>query len=184
MSSLRYCLIFLLLTTACKHKALTNFSTGDAYYTQVAIHYEKSTNNNAKFCSKNYHKGILLPINSRVTLQDMTNQSILMRIESTKENLLIENDYKKTSKNMIQIFNELFAKEKRDLSVFSEVERKSIIAGKVTPHMTKNAVIAALGYPPVNETKDTSSNKWIYWKSKTSKTTVNFNGDKVISIKE
>lgn len=70
-----------------------------------------------------------------------------------------------------------------DQSAMSEVDKTGISQGKATVGMTKEGVIAALGYPPEHQTPSTRGDTWIYWSASLSKFKVTFKNNVVVSIK-
>ncbi|MEQ1530752.1 MAG: hypothetical protein ABL925_15665 [Methylococcales bacterium] len=153
--------------------------TGDIYYSQVALYYEKG-----RHLTTNYRRGIFLPINSQVVLLDINTKHIELEVLPAHSKLRIENIEKHTGDSTTQAFAKLFAKNKVELSKFTELEREKILAGKAAKGMSKKAVIAALGYPPITETPSLSANQWTYWASRFDRFLVNFENDKVSRVQD
>lgn len=174
---LRYLLLgFAVLALSGCHKKLpdstlpSNVKRGDYYYTQVTMQYEKG-----RFRTTNYRRGVLLPINTQVELIEITNKDILVEIMPDHRKLTIENAAKHTGDNTTQAFAKLFNKRMLDLTQFTKLERQNIQDGRVAKKMRKEAVIAAIGYPPITETSSTQMNRWVYWSSRYDRFIVHFN---------
>ncbi len=148
----------------------SNVKRGDYYYSQVSMQYEKG-----RFRTTNYRRGTLLPVNTQVELIEITTKEIVVEIMPEHRKLTIENVAKHTGENTTQTFSKLFAKQKLDLSQFTKLEQENIRDGKVAKKMRKNAVIAAIGYPPITETSSTQMNRWVYWSSRFDRFIVHFN---------
>ena len=184
----KFCKLFILmvfiLITGCARK-LDNSSLpatinlGDIYYTQVSMQYEKN-----RFPTTNYRRGVLLPINSQVQIQEVTDRSIKLDILPAQTPLRIDNVAKHTGDTIAQTLVKLLSKKKVDLSQFSALERQNILAGKVAKTMQKKAVIAAIGYPPITETPSLASNQWTYWSARFNRFVVYFENDRVIRIQD
>jgi hypothetical protein len=177
-------IIALCATTGCQKRlddaALpANIKIGGVYYTQVSLQYEKGHH-----LTTNYRRGNLLPINSQVILKEITNKIIVVDVLPTHFELVIKNVPKHTGDNTTQAFTKLFAKNKVDLSGFSELEREKINAGKVAKGMQKKAVIAAIGYPPQTETPNLQANQWTYWSSRFDRFVVHFENDRVTRVQD
>lgn len=157
----------------------TYIRINDIYYTQASLPFE-----NGKYLTTNYRRGVLLPINTQVILQEITDDEILLEILSSHAKLRIENVQKHTGDTTTQAFPKLLAKNKVDLSSFSELEREKINAGQVANGMRKKAVIAAIGYPPITETLTLESNQWTYWSSRFNRFIVYFENDRVTRIQD
>lgn len=169
---------------ACKKKiepqALpASIQLGGQYFTQVTLQHEKWRNR-----TTNYRRGFLLPVNTSVTLAGINSEEIIVTIDSSGQELKIENVEKHTGDNVYAAFEKLFAKSQVNLSRFNELERKYIKLGKVAKGMRKEAVIVAIGYPPANKTPSLENDQWRYWSSRFNTFLVHFANNKVIRIQE
>lgn len=153
--------------------------TGNTYYTQVTMQYEKG-----RYRTTNYRKGTLVPINTQVQLQEISGDEIILELLPARTKLRIENAEKHTGDDVTVAFNKLFAKNQLDLSRFSAEEREYIVSGRVGKGMRKNAVLAAIGYPPITETPSLAGNEWTYWSSRFNRFIVKFQGDTVEEVKD
>ena len=50
--------------------------------------------------------------------------------------------------------------------------------------MSKDAVIVAIGYPPITETTNLDSNLWVYWSGRYNKFNVHFKDGKVSKVED
>jgi hypothetical protein len=151
---------------------------GDKLYTQFSLFYEDNVHR-----TTNYRKGVFVPINTEVTFVKANKKEIDVIIpDDTK--LKIENVEKYSGENINGIFHRTFGKTPVDLSRFSAKEKNSIEAGEVEPSMSKDAVIAALGYPPKHQTPTLKGNQWRYWHNLFGTFVVHFENDKVTSIED
>ena len=153
--------------------------TGDIYYTQVTLQYEKG-----RHLTTNYRKGVFVPINTQVQLQEITSDDIMLELLPDHTKLRIENVEKHTGDSTTQAFNKLFGKNKVDLSRFSATERDYIASGRVGEGMGKKAVIAAIGYPPITETPSLNGDQWTYWSSRFNRFIVKYKNDKVVEVQD
>jgi hypothetical protein len=178
-------MVFILFTIAGCGKRLSEATlpigtkTGDIYYTQVTLQYEKG-----RHLTTNYRKGTLVPINTQVLLLEISGGDIRLEILPSHSKLRIENVEKHTGDDVRQAFNKLFGKNRVDLTRFSRLERDYIDLGRVGEGMRKKAVIAAIGYPPITETPSLDSNEWTYWSSRFNRFIVKFKNDKVAQIQD
>jgi len=78
----------------------------------------------------------------------------------------------------------LFAKKKINFSKFTALERTQIDNGTVAIGMSKDAVIVAIGYPPITETPNLDGNTWVYWSGRYNKFNVHFKDGKVSRIQD
>ena len=185
-SSIRFLiLLFSVFTLVSCNKSLkqtdlpASIQLGDRYFTRFVIRYEKDVHK-----TTNYRRGFSIPINTEVTLLEMTDQTILVKQVQSGQELLIKNVEKHTHDTITQAFDKLFSKSRIGLTPFSKLEREHINNGTVAARMTKKAVLAAIGYPPQIATMNLDSNQWIYWSSRFNKFIVHFDKGKVVRIQD
>lgn len=152
---------------------------GDDYYTQFVIRYEKGAHP-----TTNYRRGASVPVNTPARLIAMTNKTIQVELDNSSQKLLVQHIAKHTGDDIYQAFDKLFAKQKVDLSQFNPLEKQHIESGTVAPGMRKNAVIVAIGYPPITETPNLKSNAWVYWSGRFNRFRVHFKDDIVSRIED
>lgn len=152
---------------------------GDRYFTQFVIRYEKGAHR-----TTNYRRGEAIPVNTEVTLLEMTDQTILVKQEPSGQELLIKNVEKHTQDSIYQAFDKLFSKSRVNLSQFSKFERQHIDAGTVAVGMRKKAVLAAIGYPPKIATSNLDSQQWTFWSSRFNKFIVHFDKGQVVRLQD
>ena len=88
-----------------------------------------------------------------------------LRLENGTE-VLIENVAKHTGESMEQAFDKLLSPTPIDLSQFTADEREAIALGQVRKGMSRDAVLVAMGYPPVTGTPTLDSHTWKYWRNR------------------
>ncbi|BCG63879.1 MAG: hypothetical protein methR_P1624 [Methyloprofundus sp.] len=149
------------------------------YYTQVTMQYEKG-----KYRTSNYRRGALLAVNTEVELLGFTRKSITVKLIKQNKELLIENVIKHTGEDPYQAFAKLFAKQPLNLRKFTSAERKKITQAKAAKGMSKDAVLVAIGYPPITRTPTLESDDWTYWSNRFNTFIVYFENGKVSRIKD
>jgi hypothetical protein len=150
------------LLAACKSGGeVAAVPPGGTYYTQFTLQYEKDL-----FRTTNYRRGLVLPINSEVTLRSMDSAEIVVDIKASGRQLTVENVPKHTGETTKQAFDKLFGKSPVDLSKFTKQEREGILSGRAAVGMSREAVLAALGPPPAVGTPTLAANPWKYWNSR------------------
>ncbi len=154
-----------------------HIAIGNNYYTQFVIRYEKNVHR-----TTNYRRGGSIPINTPVKLIGINKRMITIELSDAGQKIIINNIPKHTSKDIISIFDRYFSRDQLNLSQFNQLEKKHIKAGTVAKGMRKNAVTAAIGYPPATETIDLEADTWVYWSHRYNKFNVEFNGNIVSKI--
>lgn len=176
-------LLSLLALGACKRQytpaeLAPGIDAGQTYYTQFSLFQEKNV-----FRTTNYRRGFLIPINTEVNLVSIDRKHIELRLVKTAQPLTIENVAKHTNEDTQQAFKKILGQRPVNLSRFTRDERRQILDGRVAVGMRKDAVIAAIGYPPQNSTPSLDSDEWMYWSSRFDRFSVRFKGGRVAEIK-
>lgn len=142
-------------------EAVEAIEAGQTWYSQYALHHEKG-----RYRTTNYQRGNVLPVNSAVTPLAMGARSVTVEIQETGETLVVENVAKHTAETMADFLDKIFRPEPVDLGQFSDAERDAIDRAAAEPGMSRDAVIAAIGYPPAHETPSLDGRQWKYWSSR------------------
>jgi hypothetical protein len=151
---------------------------GDKLYTQFSLFYEDKVHR-----TTNYRSGTFVPVNTGVTFVKANKKEIDVMLPDGTD-LKIENVEKYSGENINGIFHRTFNRTPLDLAHFSAREKSSIEAGEVEPGMSKDAVIASLGYPPKHQTPTLKGNQWRYWRSTFGTFIVHFEDDKVQRVEQ
>jgi len=156
-----------------------HITVGATYYTQFVIRYEKGIH-----LTTNFRRGASIPVNTPVKLLNITSKTIEVEVDNSSQKLLVKNVEKHTGDDVYRAFDKLFAKKKVNMSKFTSLERSHIDSGTVANGMSKDAVIIAIGYPPITETMNLDGNLWVYWSGRYNKFNVHFNNGKVSKIED
>ncbi|MHC5209636.1 MAG: hypothetical protein ACYTG2_02835 [Planctomycetota bacterium] len=165
-------LLLLSVLGACASPVPPPVPLGTPLYTQFTLHHEKGV-----YRTTNYRRGVLLPVNSEVTLDDMSSRAIVVRLKGSGQRLKIENMPKHTFQSVEQAFHEVLGAEPVDLSGFFDTEREAIAAGRAEPGMSRESVSIALGPPPASGTPNRAVSEWVYWSNRWSRFAVQFDAD-------
>lgn len=149
---------------------------GKTMYTQTAFHHEKGRHR-----TTNYQRGALVKINTPVKIIEIAGREAIVELP-TGERVTILNHEDHTGKSIVQIVERMFSPTKVNLSKFTSMERRNIEDGEVAVGMRKDAVIHAMGYPPVTYTASTENDQWRYWKHRYDTVMVHFKNGKVSRI--
>jgi hypothetical protein len=115
---------------------------------------------------------------------NITSKTIEVEVDNSSQKLLVKNVEKHTGDDVYHVFDKLFAKKMVNLSKFTSLELTHIKTGTVANGMSKDAVIIAIGYPPITETMNLDSNLWVYWSGRYNKFNVHFKNGKVSMVED
>jgi hypothetical protein len=148
-------------------------------YTTRNMHYNIGRRGAKIVEATNYQVGILIPVNSEVTMDAINRKQIAFIYRGQK--IILRNIPKYTGLDIGAIAKRYFSMKKVDLSQFTKQEQKAIKSAQVVNGMSKKAVIVSLGTPPAHVTPNLDMDQWKYWRTRFSTFFVTFENGKVIS---
>ena len=146
---------------------------GREYFTRHGLRQEKN-----RWRSTNYGRGTLVPINTKVRVDDITSSTIRLTIVATGKALKLSNIEKYTGGGTDVLAERTLSIEPMDLSGFKY--QKDIKVGRLRMGMTKEEAILARGYPPVHRTYSTEDDRWVYQQNRFVTQTVVFADGKLV----
>ncbi len=171
---------------------------GKTFFTAANIWYEKS----GPIESTNYHRGSLLPVGTKVKVQEVFDGSVqrnrnaldvqiqeqYIRFETgdgTSHRIIFMERHAKKGTTVWDFFKQYFSEKDptAEGGAFRSLpadEQKSVMAGEITEGMSKAAVLMAYGYPPSHKTPSLTADRWIYWENRFKTKIVNFSDGKVV----
>lgn len=145
---------------------------GYTYFLRYSLHYERSTYN-----TTNYERGMLLPVNTQVTLLSLSPKAMTFQVESTGEVIKVKNNSSYTGKDMNGMAELMFSDTPTNIEAFPDRVSTAIRTGEIYLGMTKQQVLLARGYPPAHKTPSVDSDRWTYWSSRFVIQTIVFSND-------
>ena len=131
---------------------------GEQYYLRHCLTYESGK----VWRTTGYWVGILVPINSKVTLTSLSSKKMQIRLEKTGQLLTIENVEKHTQKDMATIAKAMLTRQEVPIEKLDEKTAKNIRNGILALGMTKEQTVMARGFPPAVNTPSLEVDTWIY----------------------
>ncbi|MFO7667059.1 MAG: hypothetical protein R6V76_10600 [Desulfobacterales bacterium] len=175
--------IMFVLALACSTLYAGSLS-GQKYYTRTNIWYESPND----ILSTNYHRGVILPVGTKVSIHSINNRRIRFTPEGSGQLFTLIN-VKASTINTEELFNRYFSTEPVGIGIgeysqVTEADRENIKNGTIAIGMSKKAVLMAYGYPPSHKTPLLTSDIWYYWYARLHKVNVYFKDDKVFKIEK
>lgn len=155
------------------------FTKQATMYTTRNMHYNLGRRGAKIIDTTNYQVGILLPVNSEVTMKDVNAKQIVFLYQGNE--IILSNAAKYTGVGISEIAEQYFSATKVNLSKFSKDEQKAIASASLVKGMSKKAVLIALGTPPAHRTPNVDMDTWTYWRNRWTTFIVSFQNGKVIS---
>ncbi len=155
-----------------------SFDTKAKLYTTQNMHYNIARRGVKLVETTNYQVGMLIPVNSEVTMEDVNSKQIVFLYQGQK--VILRNHIKYTGLAINEIAKRYFSPKKVNLRKFSRKERKAILSAQVVPGMSKEAVLVSLGTPPAHATPSLKMDQWKYWRNRWTTFLVHFKNNKTI----
>jgi len=154
---------------------------GQIYYTAANIWYE----NPEKILSTNYHRGTILPVGTKVRVDEVKGKKIRFGDGHGQEfEITFMEKHSSRIVDLWAYFRRYFSRDNplqgRPYEGFSKSERRNIKMGEIEVGMSKEAVLMAYGYPPAHRTPSLESDQWVYWINRFVNKTVVFQNGRVL----
>ncbi len=160
---------------------------GQEAYTRYNIHaFQNKRDLKASYANwtdpPNGH--VLIPMNTPITTESSRSGFII----HTRDGRTVYFDYDPRNMNNLSVVDyirRITSPTPVSMDGFSTIDRDGIKQGKALVGMSKNGVMAALGYPAAHRTPSTDSNEWTYWRSRFTTLVVVFDAQgKVVTIRQ
>ncbi len=156
------------------------------FYTAANIWYKHPR----EIRSVNHHRGAILPVGTKVTIEDVSRRAIaFLDQKGTKYRLVLVRKYTGPGFTVQDLFRQYFTEtdplgKDGAFSRLTEQEKNAVRTGRIAQGMSKEAVLMAYGYPPSHMTPSTDGDVWKYWTHKFRAYLVFFSNSKVVEIRE
>jgi hypothetical protein len=124
----------------------------------------------------NFQQAGLLPVCTEVVMGEQSSKELAFDVKATGEKFLFRYASGTTPEGLTANAAKYFGPkcDSTALNAMAGVNHQGILEGKALVGMSKQAVIFAIGYPPSSSTPNTSSDRWLYWSSKSQSFAVQF----------
>jgi len=169
-------IVFMLL--ACGSAFAANF--GDVVYTKVNIHVDRGGDTKASYAiyTESPSHG-LIPINTKVEIGKWRS-GFSMTVVETGEKIFYEYAQKRMKWSLPQYLDLITSPDKTILKL-PALDMKNVEEGTVVPGMTKDGVIASLGYPASHKTPNLEDKKWTFWRNRFTTRVITFDGKGIVT---
>lgn len=168
-----------LLAGGCTTSNIPSPYEGQTRYLCCNLHYEKPT-----IADVNFQQGTLVPLGTPVRITTVKGRAVTFEAAGYPP-LTAVLKYGRDNLSMDAFVNRLFVERdpRAKLTHLPKKTRELIEAGQVDAGMTRDQVLMALGYPPAHRTPNLDSSQWIYWQNRWKSFLVDFDGDRVDSVR-
>jgi hypothetical protein len=173
------------LCAACRHpivpaeNAVAGLAAASPVYTLANLHADERD----KFVSAaNFQYVGVIPVCSKVTLLAADRKSLEFKLDATGSTYTYYNHGaagEPLDRNLARYFGPVCPQA--ELDALTPLEKDGVRLGVAKKGMRKQAVILAIGYPPVRDTRTLELPTWRYWSTSMSSFIVVFDDDGVVS---
>jgi len=122
------------------------------------LHYE-----NEDISDANYWVGKTIPAGTPVTIQKVTKDSVTFSAGDSR--VTLTHQYGTKEETMSQYLGKVLVAEdpRTRIARYRPAVQRAIEHSKVERGMSREQVLASLGYPPTHRTPSTNDREWTYW---------------------
>lgn len=131
---------------------------GRERFTCCNLHYESEDVSDA-----NYWTGHNLPAGTPVTIESVGTDSVTFRAAELR--ITLHHEHGSDAEPLSRYLDKVLTKDdpRPRLAAYSSAVRRAIAAARVERGMTRDQVLASLGYPPTHRAASTQEREWTYW---------------------
>ncbi len=178
---------FAIALIGCKSVKLKEIETNSKdkiIYNKVGIHSEWKGDTFLTLSTNYIGTNIFHKINTGFTLNSISKSQINLNIIDSNKQLVIKFIKKHNQQEIDEYFNSMFSSAKIEIpAALSEKEKKHIENGSYFKGMSKDALILAIGYPPMSLNSNSQINSLTYMIKRFNKVKFELNDDnKILNI--
>ena len=161
---------------------------GEIRYTKVNIHTQTKDGRTHKASYANYTNPgsghVIIPAGSEIRVTTKRRKSFSFTFEDGSKQGVFEYHQPRMGMRLDEYLEKISSSVPISLSGLSKLDRKGVEEGKALVGMSKEGVMAALGYPAAHRTPSLDASTWIYWSNRFRTVAVEFdNNGKVAKIR-
>lgn len=162
------------------------FAGGEVRYTKYNIHSQTKDGKKHKASYANYTRPgaghVIIPAGSEITVTKKKRKAFYFTFDGGKK-VVFEFHQPRMGMKVSEYVDIITSPEPTSLKGLSKLDRKGVAEGNALVGMTRNGVMAALGYPATHRTPALDSTTWVYWTNRFGTVAIDFGSDgKVVSV--
>lgn len=166
---------------------LTTLASAETRYLKYNVHTQVDRANVLKGSYANYTNPgdghIILPAGTKINVTKKSRRGFYFTHDVSSQDAFFEFHEPRMGMSMDAYIELITSSSPVDYAHLSAVDRKGIAEGRAAVGMSKEGVMAALGYPAAHRTPDLDASRWIYWQNRFRTLAVDFDSNgKVTSI--
>lgn len=173
-TSIIFSLLILLLGMAAQPAAADD----EIRYNKFNIHAQSKNANLAKASYANYTNPgaghIIIPAGTKIVISDKSRKSFTFTYDEGQIKVIYDFHGPRMGMRLDEYLEKITSAEPVTLSGLSALDRKGVAEGKGLVGMSREGVMAALGYPAIHKTPSLDSKTWIYWTNRFGTIAVDF----------
>ncbi len=187
MNCLKLAKMFLLVTGVVFIMLLGTTVAAQELYLKYNVHTQVDRANVLKGSYANYTNPgdghTIIPAGTKINITKKTRRGFFFSHEFSGQEAFIEYHQRNMGMDMDAYIGLITSTSPVTLSKLSATDQKGVKEGRAIVGMTRDGILAALGYPASHRTPSLESSRWIYWQNRFRTLAVDFGADgKVSSI--
>lgn len=168
--------------------AQTALAKGEVRFTKYNIHTQTKDSRTYKASYANYtNPGVghlIIPAGSEILLTKTKRKSFTFTFDNGSKKGVFEYHQPRMGMSVQEYLDKITSSAPISLSGLSKLDKKGVAAGKALVGMSRDGVMAALGYPATHRTPSLDVSTWVYWSNRFKTVAVQFNDSgKVIGVR-
>lgn len=166
---------------------LTTLAAAETRYLKYNVHTQVDRANVLKGSYANYTNPgdghVIIPAGTKINITRKARRGFFFTHEVSAQDAFIEFHQRNMGMSMDAYIDLITSSSPVDYSHLSAADRKGIKEGRAAVGMSKEGVMAALGYPAAHRTPNLEASRYVYWQNRFRTLAVDFdNNGKVTSI--
>lgn len=161
--------------------SFTTMQVGETLLTKTNLHID---NNKRLLYTMNYQSGgILIPACSMVKIKKIKGDYLVFSWQGVNYTLLYDNYTNRAGVGFETAANDFLAHEcdSEKIANLSDIDQEGIKSGKALVGMSRAGVYYAMGRPPHHATPHLKLDKWLYWRNRHRKNSVEFDENNIVT---
>lgn len=153
-------------------------SADEIRYTKVNIHTQQKDGKTAIASYANYTNPgaghVVIPVGTEINIVKKSRKRFDFTYGTTGQSVRFEFHSTRMGMSIDEYIDKISSATPYNAQGLSELDRKGVAAGKALVGMSRDGVMAALGYPAAHKTPSLESTTWTYWTNRFGTLAVDF----------
>ena len=146
------------------------FAADEVLYNKYNIHTQSKDGKKAKASYANYvgpYEGhVIVPPGTKMVITKKSSRGFTFTYDAGQKKVVYEFHTSRMGMSIDAYLEKITSAKPTALKGLSKLDRKGVSKGKALVGMSREGVMAALGYPATHRTPSLEATSWVYWKNR------------------